>query len=284
MPVENVSSLIQNLSDQLFGQGQNNVAPKGLLSIASPVTPAAVEDTFTPSAQNGSALVPAQDTALFQFAPGTLTASQNNATSPVTHGAIPLLSPTPGSATTKPDANGVAAQSHGNTPAGQATNGAASSANLQLQIQSLNASLPALGLTNTEINQIDRIATLVQNFNPAAYANLVSQFEALAQNSGTPTAANQALLSGLTAQAGTSTVTQTIIPDIMCRESHFNLRGPRRREQQLRGWRRERNDMDGNGTQSNSSARANRENPIHIGQRKRTNRCKFRRRSVVFFK
>jgi hypothetical protein len=58
----------------------------------------------------------------------------------------------------------------------------------------LNASLPALGLTNTEINQIDRIASLVQNFNPAAYANLVRQFEALAQNSGSSTSVNTALL------------------------------------------------------------------------------------------
>ncbi|HEX3376621.1 MAG TPA: hypothetical protein VHS29_07155, partial [Candidatus Acidoferrales bacterium] len=65
-----------------------------------------------------------------------------------------------------------------------------------LQIQSLNASLPALGLTNTEINQIDRIASLVQNFNPAAYANLVSQFEALAQNSGSSNSGNTALLPG----------------------------------------------------------------------------------------
>jgi hypothetical protein len=74
------------------------------------------------------------------------------------------------------------------------TDSAASAANLQLQIQSLNASLPALGLTNTEINQIDRIASLVKNFNPAAYANLVSQFEAMAQTSGSTIPANALLL------------------------------------------------------------------------------------------
>lgn len=204
MPVENISGLIQNLSDQLFGQAQNSNVQKGLLGSANPVTPAVVEDTFTPSAQNDSALAPAQDPGLFQFAPGTLTANQNSAITAPTHGAIPLLGPTQGSATTKPGANGPAAQSQANPPDGQSTTSAASTADLQLQIQSLNAALPALGLTNTEINQIDRIATLVQNFNPAAYANLVSQFEALAQNSGSATSPNPALLAS-TPTTGTNT-------------------------------------------------------------------------------
>jgi hypothetical protein len=194
MPVENISGLIQNLSDQLLGTAQNSNVQKGLLGQASSVTPAVVEDTFTPSAQNGSALTSAQDASLFQFAPGTLTANQNNAAAPPTHGAIPLLVPAQGSETAKPGANGPAAQNQANAAAGQATNGATSTAKLQLQIQSLNAALPALGLSNTEINQIDRIATLVQNFNPAAYANLISQFEALAQNSGSATPANALLL------------------------------------------------------------------------------------------
>jgi len=48
----------------------------------------------------------------------------------------------------------------------------------QIQIQALNAALPALGLTIAEIQLIDRIASLAHNFNPAAYANLVNQFEA----------------------------------------------------------------------------------------------------------
>jgi hypothetical protein len=193
MPVENISGLSQNLSDRLVGQAQNSNVQKGLLGIASPVTPAVIEDTFTPSAQNNSAIAPAQDAGLFQFAPGTLTANQNNAAATPTHGALPLLSPGQATATTKPNTDGPAAQSPANPATGQATSNVASSAHLQLQIQSLNAALPALGLTNTEINQIDRIAALVQNFNPAAYANLVSQFEALAQNSG-PTSPGNALL------------------------------------------------------------------------------------------
>jgi hypothetical protein len=194
MPVENISGLIQNLSDQLSGPAPNSNVQKGLLGQASSVTPAVVEDTFTPSAQNGSALTPAQDASLFQFAPRTLTANQNNAANPPTHRAIPLLGPAQGVATTDPGANRLAAQPQTTPPGVPATNSVASTAKVQLQIQSLNAALPALGLSNTEINQIDRIATLVQNFNPAAYANLVSQFEALAQNSGSATPANALLL------------------------------------------------------------------------------------------
>ena len=199
MPVENISGLIQNLSDQLLGQTQNNSVQKSLLGISSPVTPAAVEDTFTPSTQNGSVEPPAQGLELFQFAPGTLTAPQNNASPQVAHGAIPLLRPNQSSAASKTGQNGQSASSPTNAPVNPSADSAASTANLQLQIQSLNAALPALGLTNTEINQIDRIAALVQNFNPAAYANLVSQFEALAQNSGSPATANPGLLTNANA-------------------------------------------------------------------------------------
>jgi hypothetical protein len=206
MPVENISGFIQNISDQSFGQTQNSNVQKSLLGIASPVTPAVAEDTFTSSAQSSSTLTTAQDAGLFQFAPGTLTANQSGSGAAPAHGAIPLLGPPQSSTATKPGANGPVTQSQPNNDSNQATNGAASAANVQLQIQSLNASLPALGLTTTEINQIDRIASLVQNFNPAAYANLVSQFEALAQNSPLPTTANSspATSASSAANAGTN--------------------------------------------------------------------------------
>jgi hypothetical protein len=178
MPVESIANLIQNLSDQVFGQTQSNGVQKSLLGQASPVTAAVAEDSFTPSAQNGSAQVPVQDAGLFQFAPGTLTTIRTNSTGQAAVGAAI----TPG-----------AAQAPA-APSTQEDTSAASAANLQLQIQSLNAALPALGLTKTEINQIDRIAALVQNFNPAAYANLVSQFEALAQNAGPSLSANATVL------------------------------------------------------------------------------------------
>lgn len=195
MPVENISGLTQNVSDQFVGQAQSGNAQKGAPGSGSSVTPAIVEDTFTPSAQSASVPSSAQDAGFFLFTPGVLTANQSTAVSSPGNGAIPLLGSEQGSATaTKPGTSGPAAPHQANSTAGQTANNAASSASVQLQIQSLNASLPALGLTNTEINQIDRIARLVQNFNPAAYANLVSQFEALGQNSGSAAPANALLL------------------------------------------------------------------------------------------
>jgi hypothetical protein len=197
MPVESITNLIQNLSDRLTGQTQNNSVQKSFLGQAAPVTAAVAEDTFTPSTQNVSAQTAAQDVGLFQFAPGTLTAIQTNSAQTAA-GAPAIANTAQVAATTQPGTNGIPGQPATGSPAAQsaesAAAAAAAAANIQLQIQSLNASLPALGLTNTEINQIDRIASLVQNFNPAAYANLVSQFEALAQNSGSPASANAALL------------------------------------------------------------------------------------------
>ena len=61
---------------------------------------------------------------------------------------------------------------------------------MQEKVQILNASLPALGLSKVEIQEIDNIATQIQNFNPAAYTALVNQFEALAQQATQQNAAN----------------------------------------------------------------------------------------------
>jgi plasmid stabilization system protein ParE len=72
------------------------------------------------------------------------------------------------------------------------------------KLQALNAALPALGLTNAQIQQIDRIVTLVHNFNPAAYANLVNEFEAQTQQAVEQSAANSA--AGVPATALPATV------------------------------------------------------------------------------
>jgi len=189
MPVQSISNLIQNLSDQLFGQTQDDNAQKSLLGLASPVTAAIAEDTFTPSTRSGIAQSAAQEVGLFQFAVGTLTTYPPGSAGQAATGAPAISGAAQTAATIKAEASGALGQAATGIPADQAATSAAAAANIQLQIESLNAALPALGLTNTEINQIDRIASLVQNFNPAAYANLVSQFEALAQNSASTNSA-----------------------------------------------------------------------------------------------
>jgi hypothetical protein len=162
MPVESIANLFRNLSDQLLGLTQGSSVQKSLLGIATPVTAAVAEDTFTPSTQNGPPQPPAQEAGLFQFALGTLTANQTGLPSQPAPGVHEISGAQQAAATAKAGANGISGQPETNPPATQATTSAASAAaNIQLQIQSLNAALPALGLTNTEINQIDRIASLV---------------------------------------------------------------------------------------------------------------------------
>jgi len=52
--------------------------------------------------------------------------------------------------------------------------------NAQSQLQALNNALNALGLGRADIAVVDRIATLIKDFNPVVYTSLVYQLEALA--------------------------------------------------------------------------------------------------------
>jgi hypothetical protein len=65
---------------------------------------------------------------------------------------------------------------------------------VQEQLQNLNTTLAALGLNNADIQSLDRIASLVKDFNPDAYTRLVFQLESLAQQTApraAPAAATQ---------------------------------------------------------------------------------------------
>jgi hypothetical protein len=54
----------------------------------------------------------------------------------------------------------------------------------------LNNALTALGLTPQEIQQLDQIASITNDFNPNAFTALAYQLEALAQAPQTTAAAN----------------------------------------------------------------------------------------------
>ncbi len=163
------------------------------------------EDTFTPSGQSNSAQATAQDAGIFQVSPGALTAATANilieqAASNGTPNGSPAQiasgtttnagNPQPGAATNS-NAPANPGQLFAPDPAGQPPAAkAVPTTNVQEKVLSLNASLPALGLSKVEIQEIDNIATQIQNFNPAAYAALVNQFEALAQQATQQNAAN----------------------------------------------------------------------------------------------
>lgn len=86
---------------------------------------------------------------------------------------------------------------------------AATTANTSDALQTLNSALAALGLPQEDISVIDRIATLIQDFNPVAFASLVQQLQTLAQVSSSQANAAAAFAAtpavAATANAGTTT-------------------------------------------------------------------------------
>ena len=197
MAVEGVVNLVQNLADRLFGQGSAVQAASPLLGAKEIGTSASTEDTFTPSTQSNSLRGSAQDAGIFQLsAPPLTTVAQ-----PGSDANLAVFPPQAGSSGAAPNSSAPQASqgvpSNSGANAAQIGTGPAAAAELQNKIQTLNASLPALGLTNGEIEQIDRIASMIKDFNPAAYADLVSQFEALAQQAAQQKAAGAASVSPL---------------------------------------------------------------------------------------
>jgi len=203
MAVGSITNLIQNISEQFPGQTQDPQPVTSALRTGNAGSTAVAEDTYTPSAQNKFAPTSAQDAGIIQVNQGTLATGPENYQFALV-GANTVQNGTPTQAVFSTPANSgntqtAAAQNNsgtkaanqtGATPAAQTTAVPAATEQAQNQIQALNAALPALGLTNEEIQQIDRIASLAGNFNPAAYASLVSQFESLAQQAaqqGVPT-------------------------------------------------------------------------------------------------
>jgi hypothetical protein len=205
MAVEGIGSLVQILADQLSGQPVNLPAGANAPASGNAVNPVVTEDTFTPSGQSNSAQTAAQDAGIFQLSPGALSAvtanilieqappngAPNGSPAQTASGTTTNAgTPQPGAAA---NANAPAnpGQLFAPDPAGQAPAAkAVPTTNEQEKVLSLNASLPALGLSKVEIQEIDNIATQIQNFNPAAYAALVSQFEALAQQTTQQNVAN----------------------------------------------------------------------------------------------
>jgi hypothetical protein len=205
MAVEGIGSLVQILADQLSGQPGNLPASANAPASGNAGNPVVTEDTFTPSGQSISAQTAALDAGIFQVSQGALTAVEanilfeqaasngapNGSPAQIASGATTnAVNPQPGAAViaNAPPNPGplFAPDPAGQTPAPRAV----PTTNVQEKVLILNASLPALGLSKVEIQEIDNIATQIQNFNPAAYAALVNQFEALAQQATQQNAAN----------------------------------------------------------------------------------------------
>ena len=88
-------------------------------------------------------------------------------------------------------ATDVAATTNANATAAPQPTGSLA---VQQQLQALNTALAALGLDPQEIQQLDQIASVINDFNPNAFTSLAYQIEELAQaqQAAQPTPANEA--------------------------------------------------------------------------------------------
>jgi hypothetical protein len=203
MAVTSITNLVPSFPDQFPEQTQNSQPVTGTLQKGNAGNPAVTEDTFISSKQNKFAPLSAQDAGIFQVNQGNQTLiPANNEPAQTGLNAIPKGAPAQAASSTSvgafssqtataqsKTATDAAAQA-GAAPGTQTPANPAAAAAAQNQIEALNAALPSLGLTNEEIQQIDRIASLAGNYNPAAYASLVSQFESLAQQAAQQAAPN----------------------------------------------------------------------------------------------
>jgi hypothetical protein len=196
MAVEGIGNFLQDPADPFLGQTPStpvkvNVLLPGIAGNA-PVT----EDSFTPSSQNNPLLSTLPVARPFQatrgdhrpvaanilFASKAPNASQTGAPAQGVFEATAIAGNVLPAAVTNSRAPVVAGQLFPPPPAAQVTAArAAATTDAQEKIQALNDALPALGLSKEEIQEIDHIAAQIQNFNPAAYASLITQFEAETQ-------------------------------------------------------------------------------------------------------
>lgn len=132
------------------------------------------EDTFTPSNPSESVQSTAQNAGIVQL--GQAATAANAAPTQTRSQTTPNADSRPDAGAPTTNATVTTAQSTA-TSAPTGTPVGTVNTSEQGQEQALNTELAALGLSNYDILQIDRIATVIQNFNPSAYTDLVNQFE-----------------------------------------------------------------------------------------------------------
>jgi hypothetical protein len=197
MSVTALTGLAELTSSQSLGQNSDtSVTPQPVQPEAA-LTSALPTDSFTPSTQNGSTQATAQDAGLFEVSQLAL----SSATATVLSAQTVSPQATQNTASVRPVQTGandtatvvVAATTAGvqnpappPIPAATPANGGSLG-----EPQALNSTLLGLGLSNSDVQYIDHIASSINNFDPAIYNNLVQQFQLqLAQQSATPVVAS----------------------------------------------------------------------------------------------
>jgi hypothetical protein len=158
---------------------------------SAPANTAVPVDRFVPSSQSATGNATAEAAGLFtasQFSPSRSTSSQVTLFTSAA-GALPTpTNPAPSTATTVP---------------------APGSATTEQQLQSLNSSLAALGLSAADIKKVDQIASVIGNFSPTSFTSLVYQLEGLAAAASQATAQPSIAKTAVNARASTTQATAT---------------------------------------------------------------------------
>jgi len=157
------STVLNQVSGQDYSASANTPAAGNVPATNANALPV---DRLTPSAQQNSDQTAAQQAGLFQIAQFSTPSAAANI--------IPQTQPA------LPQAPQIAA------PATTAT----TAISVQDKLQALNTALAALGLSKSDIQSLDRVASIVKDFSPVAYKNLVFQLQTLAQQSAPQAAAN----------------------------------------------------------------------------------------------
>ena len=183
MAVSGLVNLLESLANQQDQSGNTNLGTIGTSPSQNNTAPAAApEDRFTPSNQSISNPASAQAAGLFQVAQFTASADVPLA---VTAAPQAVQNTAPAQTPTAPNPSPAATpvtQTLAITDAAPATAVANTTPTTQQdQLQTLNTALSDLGLNDTQISQVDQIASVIQNFSPTAYSDIVYQLEALSQ-------------------------------------------------------------------------------------------------------
>jgi hypothetical protein len=169
----NLTDSLLNQTVQEFRAAASTTAAASVGALANPRAPL---DLFVPSSRTGIADATAEAAGLFtatQFS--LITAAQNSLLARSV--ATALLQPgTPATASASaPRATGADIPAPGTF-------------SIQTQLQTLNNALAQLGLNAADIQKVDRIASVINDFNATTFTNLIHQLKALAANAAQKTA------------------------------------------------------------------------------------------------
>jgi hypothetical protein len=222
---------LDNQQTQSSSTSGTDSTPRHPSTSASISTSALPQDAFIPSSQTESVATSAQAAGLFN-APktsalpwGSTSLGAQGATNNTAEIAAPSNSSggsragsdnssTSGGSDTTAQTASTSQDTSTSSPsaASDSTSSASTSGGVakQTQLDSLNNALAALGLSAADIQQIDQVASLTNDYSPTAFTSLAYQLEAQAQNAATPSASaqtKQTPASGAAATGASSTST-----------------------------------------------------------------------------